>query len=310
MSERVAVFGGEALQESVKALGFEVADPGMVMVVDVADHDAVARAAACVAEIPRVFVCAPDAAALLAAIGVGSDRIAADSDPAVLGPILTRALPHPLRPATRTIGVSGVRGGVGRTLLVTNLARRMAAHRHVCVVDATGSGAVAWWLRCEPRPWPELEALADELSADQLAVIASEAGDRVRVVGGQGATPSAAILDATVRAAVRLDDLVIVDLPSVFEAATRSIRPRMDRLLILAYDEPQSIDALDREALDGAWLIGSQSRATRIGGHAAFRSLPRDETALRAALGARAAVGGALGRAYDDLARLLVIDAT
>jgi hypothetical protein len=48
----------------------------------------------------------------------------------------------------------------------------------------------------------------------------------------------------------------------------------------------------------------------RIGDHAAFRALPRDEAAVSAALSGRRAVGGALGRAYDELADLMALDAS
>ena len=42
----------------------------------------------------------------------------------------------------------------------------------------------------------------------------------------------------------------------------------------------------------------------------AFRVLPRDEGAVADAIGRRGALGGAIGRALDELAELLVIDAT
>jgi hypothetical protein len=48
----------------------------------------------------------------------------------------------------------------------------------------------------------------------------------------------------------------------------------------------------------------------RIGDHSAFRALPRDEAAVGAALSGRRAVGGALGRAYDELADLMALDAS
>jgi len=56
--------------------------------------------------------------------------------------------------------------------------------------------------------------------------------------------------------------------------------------------------------------MASQSRAPRLGARAAFRALPRDEAAVAAALSGRRAAGGALGRAYDELAELIALDAS
>ncbi len=58
------------------------------------------------------------------------------------------------------------------------------------------------------------------------------------------------------------------------------------------------------------WLMASQSRTPKIGERAAFRALPRDEAAVGAALSGRSAVGGALGRAYHELAELIALDAS
>lgn len=309
--EKVVVFGGDALHRSVASLGFVPGRDGAhLAVVDLSDADAVAAAASLAPDLPRVFVCSGSGQQLLGAVGVAPDRVACSTDAAVLGPVLARAFPRERRTATRAVGVTGLRGGVGRTLLVANLARRIAARMRVCVIDATGTGATAWWLRCVARPWSELEPLADELSADQLAIVATDAGPNVRVVGGHGPAPSRAVLEATVRTATHLDDLVLVDLPIVCDAVTARVLERVDRRLVLAYDEPLAAETLDAAPLGDAWLIASQTSAMKISRHDVFRALPRDEAALRAALSERAGAKGALGRAYDDLAELLVIDAT
>jgi hypothetical protein len=80
---------------------------------------------------------------------------------------------------------------------------------------------------------------------------------------------------------------------------------------VLSYDDPLSLATLDSSEIPiGAWLVASQARAPRIGERAAFRALPRDESAVGAAFSGRRAAGGALGRAYEELAELIALDAS
>ncbi|HEX4743612.1 MAG TPA: hypothetical protein VFW12_02955 [Candidatus Limnocylindria bacterium] len=309
-SARVAVLGGEPLRGSVIALGLEPREDGAVVaLVDLRDPGAVARAAALDRAVPRVVVAGEPERHLASALGIDPSRIVASHEPAVLGPALMSALPLVARAPTRTVLVTGVRGGVGTTLLATNLSRRIAGTRRVCLVDGTGSGAAAWWLGCSAGPWPELEGLVDELTADHLAVVATEAATDLRLIGGAPAAPSRALLAATVRAATALSDLVIVDAPPLTSAAARDLAAQADRHLLLAYDDPCSRATLASLApADDVWLVASQSNAARLDERAVFRSLPRDESSVAGAMSGRRAVGGALGTAYDRFAELLLID--
>ncbi|HET7700157.1 MAG TPA: hypothetical protein VFM06_04735 [Candidatus Limnocylindria bacterium] len=308
-SARVSVIGGEPLRESVIALGLEPCDDGAVVaLVDLRDPAAVARAAALDRAVPRVVVAGEPERHLASALGIDPSRIVVSQEPAVLGPALMSALPVVARAPTRTVLVTGARGGVGTTLLATNLGRRLARTRRVCLIDGTGSGAAAWWLGCGAGPWPELEGLVDELTADHLAVIATEAAG-LRLVGGAPAAPSRALLAATVRAATAKSDLVIVDAPPMTSAAARDLAAQVDRRLLLAYDDPCSRATLASLApADDVWLVASQSKAARLDERAVFRSLPRDESSVAQAMAKRWAVGGALGTAYDRFAELLLID--
>lgn len=308
-SARVSVIGGEPLRESVIALGLEPCDDGAVVaLVDLRDTTAVARAAALDRAVPRVVVAGEPERHLASALGIDPSRIVVSQEPAVLGPALMSALPVVARAPTRTVLITGARGGVGATLLATNLGRRLARTRRVCLIDGTGSGAAAWWLGCGAGPWPELEGLVDELTADHLAVIATEAAG-LRLVGGAPAAPSRELLAATVRAATALSDLVIVDAPPMTSAAARDLAAQVDRRLLLAYDDPCSRATLASLApADDVWLVASQSKAARLDERAVFRSLPRDESSVAQAMAKRGAVGGALGTAYDRFAELLLID--
>lgn len=313
MSEqiRVAVLGGDDLRTSIAALGFlPVEEDARIAVIDTNDPHALARAAALPPDTPRALVGPAAHRALVAAMGAPA-RFAESAEPAVLGPLLLSLIPPRSRARTRIVVVTGVRGGVGRTLLATNLARRLARHARACLVDATGSGAAAWWLRCEAAAWSTLEGLVDEMSPDHLAVIAHDAGPRLRLVGGPFVAPSEAILLATVRAAAAMDDIVVVDAPPAWHRETGSLRSIADRWLVLTYDDEGSAAALRAAApTDDDWVIASQSRAQRIGDAPTFRTLPRDERAVAGALDRRDIIGGTLGHAYDDLAELVAIDAS
>jgi hypothetical protein len=309
---RVAVFGGDELRASVVALGFEPSfDRPGVALVDLAVRSALADATAVPRDVPRVLVAPNGERDLLDALGIDPARVVTSREPAALGPALLAAIPAERRSPTRTVVVTGVRGGVGRTLLVTNLARRIAPDRRVCVVDATGTGAAAWWFGAAPGQWSELEGLVEEMSADHLSVLAHQVSEGLRVIGGPGVTPSAGLLRAVARAAAAFDDLVLVDAPFVFDPLSRAVDRPEARRLIVSYEDAASLAALTAADMsDDDWLIASQSRAARLDTRPVLRALPRDEPAIASALASRAKVGGALGRAYDELTELLRIDAS
>src|SRR5205823_5593751 len=78
------------------------------------------RRAAAMTGVPRVFVGGDVERPLVAALGLDASFVAG-IEPARLGPALVRILPTRTRAATRMMVVTGARGGVGRTLLATNV---------------------------------------------------------------------------------------------------------------------------------------------------------------------------------------------
>ena len=312
-SARVVIFGADDLRTSVVALGLEpaAAEQAELAIIDTRETEALSRAASLPLTVPRVFIASAVQRGVMNALGIDLSRVVESCDPAMLGPVVMSALPVRRRSATRVAVMTSVRGGVGRTLLAANLALRIAPRMRVCVIDATGTGAAGWWLNTHARPWPSLEGLVDELSADQLSVLAEEVGPGLRVVGGPPIAPSDALLSATTRAATALDDLVIVDAPIAADQLAHRALATADRVMLVAYDDPLSVAAIDAfSPSEDIWLIASQSRVPRLGARDVFRALPRDESAVGAALGHRERIRGQLGRAYDDLAELLVIDAS
>jgi hypothetical protein len=302
---RAAICGGAALREACAALGLEPSDAPRVVIADLREPGAAAAAATFAAKLPRVVIATAEQAAILDAIGT-SVLVARSIDPEAIGPLVARAIPRPARDRTRVVTFTAARGGSGRTVCAANLARRLSRDGTVLAIDATGTGALGWWLGAEPRPWSELEALAAELRAEHLEVVATPIGPRLSVVGGPPSAPTPDVLAAVVTAARDLADLVLVDAPLLADERTRRITARSDRVLVHSYADPASSAALASSELPaGAWVFGSQGPVD-----GAFRTLPRDEPAIADALATRGPVRGALGRAYDEVAELLAIDAS
>lgn len=300
---------GDALITPASLLGLDlVADGPEIILVDLSDEAAVTSAAGIHPMVPRLAVAGTVQAAFIQALGRGGFELVTRAEPAAMGPLIARLAPRPARSATRLVVVTGVAGGCGRTLLAVNLALRLATRGSVALVDLTGSGSASWWLRVAAAPWAEIEGVASELTPEHLAVVASERG-RVRVIGGAGSVPSAELGLATTRASLGLADIVVVDGPPLLDERTRVIVGLADRVLVVATDDPWSAAQLAAASRDH-WFIASRCEREEIASHGVMRSLPDDPVAVRSAAQGDGTVGGRLGRAYDDLAELLAIDAT
>ena len=304
---QTAICGGDELRAACEILGLEqaVSVPRLV-IVDLREPGAALEASAFAAEIPRIVIATEEQAASLAALGADRIHVVGSADPAVLGPLVARTLPVTARERTRIVTLTAARGGAGRTMCAAALARRLSGTCTVMAGDATGTGALGWWLGAAPRSWSELETLVGELRDEHVELVATAIAPRLSLVGGPPVIPSAAVLEATISAARALADVVLVDAPLLSDERARLAAERSDRVLVFSYSDPASQAALaEAQVPAGAWLIGSQAPVDE-----AFRVLPRDETAVSVALARRGPVGGALGRAYEELGELLAIDAT
>ena len=313
MTVRVALYGGADLVTAAEVLGLIAVEPTRadVALVDLRDAASLSRAATLAPELPRVVILADEQVALAGALGVPGRSIARSCEPAVLGPLIAATLPPARRSSTRSIMVTSVRGGAGRSLLVANLARRLAPHRATLCLDLTGDGTLSWWLGATSGGWSELEDLTDELTAEHLGVVAAEAAPGLRLVGGAPFAPSVRLAQSAFRAALELSEIVLVDAPILADERTRRLAASVDRVLVMSYDDPISVAALgSADVPETAWLIASQSLATSLGGRDVFRALPRAEGTIAAATSRPNSLGGALGKAYDGLAEIIAIDST
>ncbi len=304
------VCGGARLAEAARALGLAepVTVPDIVLL-ELAEPGAVQRASLLPAEIPRVVVVDPTRRELVRALGVAAGALADSCEPASIGPLVAALVPAPPRRAARVVLCSAARGGVGRTLLVANLARRLATKLSVFAMDTTGTGALAWWLRTEARPWYDLQGLAQELAGEHLALVASDVAKDLRAFGAAPLAPIPELAVAAARAALDLADLVIIDAAPLSDPCTQALGAVADRTMVLSYADPASLAALSvADMPEDAWLLASQAGMRAIPGRPVVRALPRDDREVAAALSTRGEVRGALGRAYDAVAELLVLD--
>ncbi|HLZ47951.1 MAG TPA: hypothetical protein VKR80_04805 [Candidatus Limnocylindria bacterium] len=304
----VAICGGTELRQACELLGLEEAtqtEPRLVLA-DLRVPGAAAAASAFAAAIPRIVIGTAEQAEPLAALGTDAIRFARSADAAALGPLVLAALPRTSRGRTSVITLTAARGGTGRTMCAAALARRMSRSCTVMAIDATGTGALGWWLGLVPRSWSELESLSGELRPEHIELVAMSVSPGLSLVGGPPQLPSADVLEVTIDAARGLADVVLVDAPVLADDRAQRTARKSDRVLVFAYGDAASRAALDvAEVPEAAWIIGAQGQVAD-----AFRVLPRDEGAVADAIGGRSRLGGAIGRALDELAELLVIDAT
>ena len=313
MTIRVALCGGAELASAAEVLGLIAVEAARadIALVDLRDAVSLSRAATLAPELPRVVVLGDEQIALASALGVPNRSVARSCEPAVLGPLIASTLPPARRGSTRSILVTSARGGAGRSLLVANLARRLALLRSTLCLDLSADGTLGWWLGAATGSWSDLEALTDELTAEHLGVVATEAAPGLRLVGGPPYGPTVRLAQSAFRAALELSELVLVDGPTLADERARRLVPSVDRVIVMSYDDPISIAALaSADVPEKAWLIASQSTATSLTGRDVFRALPRAEGTISAATSRPAALGGPLGKAYDELAEIIAIDAT
>ena len=313
MTVRVALCGGAELAAAAEVLGLTVVDATRadLALVDLREPDGPSRASGLATGLARVVVLRDEQIALASALGVPERSVARSCEPAVLGPLIAATLPPARRGSTRSVLVTSARGGAGRSLLVANLARRLAPLRSTLCLDLTGDGTLGWWLGTTSGSWSDLEELTDELTAEHLGVVATEAAPGLRLVGGPPYGPSVQLAQSAVRAALALSELVLIDGPTLADERTRRLAASVDRVIVMSYDDPVSIAALaSADVPEAAWLVASQSTATFLSGRDVFRALPRAEATISAAAARPGALGGALGKAYDELAEIIAIDAT
>lgn len=313
MTVRVALYGGPELAAAAGVLGLIAVETARadLALIDLRDADSLAAAATLAPEVPRVVVLADEQVAVAGALGIPSRSVARSCEPAVLGPLIAATLPSSRRGSTRSVMVTSVRGGAGRSLLVANLARRLAAVRATLCLDLTGDGTLGFWLGAPSRSWSDLEDLTNELNAEHLGVVATDAAPGLRLIGGPPFAPTLQLAESAFRAALGLSEIVLIDAPTLADERTRRLAGSVDRVIVMSYDDPISIAALaSADVPESSWLIASQSLATSLGGRDVFRALPRAESAIAAATSRPSALGGALGKAYDGLAEIIAIDAT
>lgn len=304
------MLGGADLRAACAELELEERTVGVELIVVDADDDAcVARSAAFPPDAPRVFVAERTRAELLRTAGA-AHVVTRPVDARTLGPVvfaLERARPMTLR----LVLFCSASGATGRTLLVANLASRIASRMNVLALDATGTGALAWRLGASVAPWSDIAAVGPDLAETHLRLAAAERSHAL-VLGGAGA-PDPELIVRVARLARDLG-LVLVDAPAY--RPSPALVEIADRVVVSANPDPASAAATAAllDLFADAQLVVSQAEERdvpelrRLFGRPPSFLLPRDERSCRAATRGRSPAGGRLGAAYDAIAELLLAE--
>lgn len=163
------------------------------------------------------------------------------------------ALQIPRPPRTPWLAVAGAKGGVGKTMLATNLAVLLAraGHRTLLVDFDAGCGNVAVHLRLQGRR--TLDDVAERTCALHDAIADGPGGMRV-LLGRSGSTVLAgddpALRDDALRAlavAACEFDVIVIDTGAGIGPATLAIAERAD--LVLSVTTPDAVALTDAYAL-------------------------------------------------------------
>ncbi len=174
-------------------------------------------------------------------------------NPSTHSPHQGRGLQIPRPPTTPWLAMAGAKGGVGKTMLATNLALLLAraGHRTLLVDFDPGCGNIAVHLRLSAKH--DLEAVATRAATIQEAIIDGPGGLRV-LLGRSGSTLLASD-DETLRLralqaiaeAAREFDIVVIDTGAGIGPATLMIAERAD--LVLGVTTPDAAALTDAYAL-------------------------------------------------------------
>ncbi|MGV0439737.1 septum site-determining protein Ssd, partial [Corynebacterium mastitidis] len=209
---------------------------------------------------------------------------------------LLRALGHTARAGSpaptasgRIIGVMGAVGGAGASTLAVAVARRMARHGRVVLVDAVdASGGLDLLLGCEDAPgarWPDVRMAEGAVAVDEMvAALPESEGVSVLSAARGGVDEGYRLGEADLRGAleaVRRGRLsAVVDLPAGGEAAEEGARA-CDEVVLC----PAEVRAGARAATLGARLRAGGVPAGLVVRHRQWSSLSVEDVQRLSELG-------------------------
>lgn len=196
----------------------------------------------------------PDVWAQSAELGIEMTAILPEDEKWLVSRMLT-AVMGPVPIGGRVVGVTGGRGGAGASVLAAALARTAAAAGLRCVlVDAdTLGGGSDLLLGAEDEPglrWPDLQAARGVLDVDDL-IDGLPRVDGVHVVScnrrrAEPVPPEA--MRAVVDAAIRMADLVVIDVPRALDQSAILALQACHTVLLVVPAEVQAAASAGRSA--------------------------------------------------------------
>jgi len=181
------------------------------------------------------------------AVRLGADAVyGLDEDPRRLVEWLALA-GEPHGPPGVVVGVAGACGGAGASTLAAALALRRGPSSKVTLIDADPCGGGLDVLlgveKSAGSRWPDLLSSRGVVAADALADALVQVDGVAVLSWGATAAPALPVdaMDSVLSAAGRGNDLVVVDLPRVADAAAEHAAARSDRVVLVV---PASVRAV------------------------------------------------------------------
>ena len=149
------------------------------------------------------------------------------------------------------IGILSAKGGVGASLVATNLGCALAGYGQTLLVDLNpGSGADDLLLNLSPqRSWADLLPVVKEISPKHLQLVIAQHASGLNFMR----TPDVWLNDVDWLAAVQLlsyladeNEWLLLDMPSGRPTATQSVFSMMDIALVVTTADPPALRAVGR----------------------------------------------------------------
>lgn len=206
------------------------------------------------------------------------------------------------RTGGRTVGVIGVKGGVGTTTIAVNLAATMSGSCRTIVADFAASGTAAIHLGLSVPPEAEALSNRDVDAMDQSAVSAAlvSHASGLRVLPAGSSALSADQASAVLARLLEQCDVCVIDLGGGLSDVSRTVLARCDLVVIAIDSDRAAVLQAQRMLLALTELGVSRSRLRLVWANRSGLDVQTAMSTIRAAMGDDSVhiIDAAIGSAY------------